>query len=163
MPLALVNNTGMRHRSLISIVAPLVALVILSGCIEPVELTKLRRVHESRVLVGAASAEQFWIRADAIAQAYKAPASERARLAEMIEIGRRADWGHISLGAYRVHHDSAIARYEAQRKHARRMAARMWSRVFSSRAAHPQSRPAPAVEQKAWGGQTTTAGRALSP
>lgn len=130
----------MRIRIPKSIAAALSSLVILSGCIEPVELTKLRRIEEPRVLAGTASAEKFWLKADAIARAYKAPASERARLAEMIKIGRLADRGEISLEAYRAYHAHALARYEAQRKEARRIAARMWSRVFSAATSPAASR-----------------------
>jgi len=129
----------MKLRLLKSFVVALTASVILTGCIEPVELTKLRRIEEPRVLAGAASAEQFWLKADAIAQAYKAPASERARLAEMIAIGRRADRGQMSMGAYREHHAHAIARYEAQRREARRIATCEWSRVFNNAADHASS------------------------
>jgi outer membrane murein-binding lipoprotein Lpp len=143
----------MRLHLLRSIMAAVSALTILSGCIEPVELTKLRRIQEPRVLAGAASAEQFWSRADAIAHAYKAPASERARLAEMVAIGRRADRGQISLETYRVHHARALARYEDQRKEARRIATRMWSRVFSAAAVPLPSRLARAGEQRVSRGQ----------
>ncbi len=120
----------MRIRSLRSAATALCALILLTGCIEPPELTLLRRTQEPRVLAGTASAERFWRKADAIAQAYKAPAAERARIARMAEIGRRADRGQISLQAYQAHHAAALARYEAQRKAARRDASRMWSRVF---------------------------------
>ena len=139
----------MKTRLVTSIAAALCSLVILSGCIEPVEVTKLRRVQEPRVLAGTASAEQFWLRADEIALAYKAPTSERARLAEMIEIGRRADRGEISLEAYRAHHARALARYEAQREEARRIAARMWSGIFIASATPPPSRVARAAERHA--------------
>jgi len=143
----------MKTRLLTSIAAALCSLVILSGCIEPVEVTKLRRMQEPRVLAGTASAEQFWLRADEIALAYKAPASERARLAEMIEIGRRADRGEISLDDYRAHHARALARYEAQREEARRIAARRWSRVLSAAATPQPSRLARAAERHAARGQ----------
>lgn len=149
----------MRIRLLTSIAAALCSLVILSGCIEPVEVTKLRRMQEPRVLAGTASAEQFWLKTDAIAQAYKAPASERARLKEMIRIGRRADRGEISLKAYRAYHARALARYEAQREEARRIAARRWSRVLSAAAAPPPSQSAYAGGEKVAQGKTPGAGR----
>lgn len=120
----------MRLRTLRSTAAALCALILLTGCIEPPELTLLRRTQEPRVLAGTASAERFWRRADAVAQAYRAPAKERAQIARMVEIGRRADRGQISLQAYRAHHAAALARYEAQRQAARRDAARLWSRVL---------------------------------
>jgi len=106
-------------------------VIMLAGCIEPAELTKLRRMQEPRVLAGKASAEDFWRRADAIAQAYRAPASERKRLAEMIEVGRQADRGQISLEVYRVYHTRAFVRYEAQRENARRNGARILSCAIS--------------------------------
>ena len=138
----------MKTRLLTSIAVALCSLVLLSGCVEPAEVTKLRRMQEPRVLAGTASAEQFWLKADAIAQAYRAPASERARLAEMIEIGRRADLGEISLDDYRAHHARVLARYEAQREEARRIAARRWSRVLGAVAVPPSPRLAQAGRQK---------------